>query len=257
MRELALFTGAGGGLLGSILSGWQTVCAVEIDTYCRSVLLARQRDGILPRFPIWDDVKTFDGQPWKGAVDVVSGGFPCQDISTAGRGAGLAGKRSGLWFEMLRIISEVRPAFVFVENSPHLRTRGLNVVLDGLTGLGYDCRWCVLGARHIGANHRRDRMWILAHAHHTGQRVVPVDAEMASAQADDGHAGGELVRFPGGRIGRESGAEALQPGIHPWWREHPDPRVDDGVAYRMDRIRATGNGQVPGVAALAWEILSR
>ena len=88
LRELALFAGAGGGILGGILLGWRTVCAVEIDAYCRHVLLARQRDGILDRFPIWDDVCTFDGRPWRGSVDVISGGFPCQDISVAGRGGG-------------------------------------------------------------------------------------------------------------------------------------------------------------------------
>jgi DNA (cytosine-5)-methyltransferase 1 len=141
MRELALFAGAGGGLLGSRLLGWSTRCAVEIDPYCRSVLLARQRDGCLDRFPIWDDIRTFDGHPWRGEIDVVSGGFPCQDISSAGRGAGLSGERSGLWSEMLRVIGEIQPTFVFAENSPYLRTRGLGAVLQGLAHLGYDARW--------------------------------------------------------------------------------------------------------------------
>src|SRR5215831_4334339 len=95
VRELALFAGAGGGILGSFLIGWTTVCAVEIDPFCRGVLLARQRDGMLPRFPIWDDVRTFDGKPWRGHVDVISGGFPCQDISSAGTHEGIDGKRSG------------------------------------------------------------------------------------------------------------------------------------------------------------------
>src|SRR3954462_15521300 len=103
MRELALFAGAGGGILGGKLLGWRTVCAVELDPYCRRVLLARQRDGWLPRFPVWDDVRTFDGRRWGGAVDVVSGGFPCTDISAAGRGAGIDGEASGLWREMARI----------------------------------------------------------------------------------------------------------------------------------------------------------
>ena len=124
MNELALFAGAGGGILGGHLLGWRTVCAVEIEDYPRRVLLARQRDGILPRFPIWDDIKTFDGTEWRGRVDVVSGGFPCQDISAAGKGAGLAGSRSGLWAEMARVIGEVQPACVWVENSPMLVIRG-------------------------------------------------------------------------------------------------------------------------------------
>ena len=164
LNELALFAGAGGGILGGLLLGWRTVCAVEYDAYARRVLLARQRDGCLLRFPIWDDVRTFDGRPWKGHVDVISGGFPCQDISAAGKGAGVTGERSGLWREMARIIGEVGPRYVLVENSPMLTVRGLGVVLGDLASLGYDARWGVLGAHHAGAPHRRDRIWILANA---------------------------------------------------------------------------------------------
>lgn len=97
MHELALFAGSGGGILGGTLLGWTTICGVEINPYSASVLLARQNDDLLPPFPVWDDIRTFDGRPWRGLVDVVSGGFPCQDISAAGKGAGLAGSRSGLW----------------------------------------------------------------------------------------------------------------------------------------------------------------
>jgi len=163
MRELALFAGAGGGILGGRLLGWRTVCAVEFDEYARAVLMCRQDDGSLEPFPIWDDVRTFDGRPWRGRVDVVSGGFPCQDISTAGKGAGISGERSGLWREMARIICEVRPRFVFVENSPALVVRGLGVVLGDLAALGYDAEWGVLGAADIGAPHQRDRIWIVGH----------------------------------------------------------------------------------------------
>lgn len=162
MNELALFAGAGGGILGGHLLGWRTVCAVEFDAYARNVLLARQRDGWLPRFPIWDDVRTFDGKPWRGRVDVVSGGFPCQDISAAGKGAGIKGKRSGLWREMARIIGEVRPDYVWVENSPMLVGRGLAVVLGDLAEMGYDARWGIVGADDACAPHRRKRIWILA-----------------------------------------------------------------------------------------------
>jgi DNA (cytosine-5)-methyltransferase 1 len=162
MNELALFAGAGGGILGGQLLGWRTVCAVERDPYAASVLLARQNDGFLPAFPIWDDVRTFDGRPWRGIVDVVSGGFPCQDISAAGKGAGITGERSGLWAEMARIIGEVRPRYAFVENSPLLTSRGLDVVLGDLASMGYDARWGVLGAYHAGAPHKRDRIWIVA-----------------------------------------------------------------------------------------------
>ncbi len=251
--------------MGGKLLGWRTVCAVELDSYCRRVLLARQRDGMLGRFPVWDDVRTFDGRPWRGSVDVVSGGFPCQDVSSAGRGQGLAGARSGLWFEMLRVVGEVRPRFVFAENSPHLRTRGLGTVIEGLAGLGYDARWGVLGARHVGAPHRRDRMWILAHTNDPGERVVPEHGEVGGAHEAMGVAGqrgvaphpnGEGVREQprgGGGARREAAAEHRNPGP---WAGRPDlARVDDGVAHRVDRTRATGNGQVPAVAALAWRVL--
>ena len=192
MNELALFAGAGGGILGGKLLGWRTVCAVEIDAYARSVLLARQADGCLERFPIWDDVRTFDGRPWRGHVDVVSGGFPCQDISAAGKGAGIDGERSGLWREFARIIGEVGPRYVFVENSPMLlcarRFEGWLVqvvgllfgrvrlrdrialfkrpdvlrVLGDLAEMGYDAEWGVVSAADAGAPHLRERIWILA-----------------------------------------------------------------------------------------------
>lgn len=168
LRELALFAGGGGGILGGHLLGWRTVCAVEWDPYAASVLLARQNDGVLPPFPVWDDVRTFDGRPWRGRVDVVSGGFPCQDISVAGGGAGIDGERSGLWSEMARIIGEVRPRYAFVENSPALLTRGLGRVLGDLAALGYDCRWTVLGAADVGAPHKRDRFWLVANARGVG-----------------------------------------------------------------------------------------
>lgn len=162
MNELALFAGAGGGILGGKLLGWRTVCAVELDGYAQRVLQARQDDHCLAPFPIWDDITTFDGKPWNGVVDIVTGGFPCQDISAAGKGAGIGGARSGLWGHMARIIGEVGPRYVLVENSPLLTGRGLWRVLGDLASLGYDARWGVLGAHHAGAPHKRDRIWIRA-----------------------------------------------------------------------------------------------
>ena len=162
MNELALFAGAGGGILGGKLRGWQTICAVEFDQYARDVLVARQNDGCLAPFPIWDDVRTFDGRPWHGIVDIVSGGFPCQDISCAGRRAGITGARSGLWAEMARIVREVQPRFIWVENSPMLVGRGLGLVLLDLAKMGFDARWGIVGACDAGAPHKRDRIWICA-----------------------------------------------------------------------------------------------
>lgn len=184
MNELELFAGAGGGILGSMLIGHRPVCAVEYDAYARSVLLARQNDGTFPPFPVWDDVRTFDGNPWRGIVDVVSGGFPCQDISVAGSGAGLDGERSGLWREMARIIGEVRPRFVFIENSPALVTRGLDRVLSDLAAMGFDARWGIVSAADTGAHHIRERIWILANAKHRGiqERRGVVDAFQESRE---------------------------------------------------------------------------
>ena len=162
MNELALFAGAGGGILGGKLLGWRTVCGVERDAYAAQVLAQRQNDGILEPFPIWSDVTSFDGKPWSGIVDVVSGGFPCQDISAAGKGAGITGERSGLWTEFARIISEVRPRYAFVENSPMLTIRGLGVVLSDLSKMGFNAEWGVLSAADVGAKHEIERIWILA-----------------------------------------------------------------------------------------------
>ena len=276
LRELALFAGGGGGILGGRLLGWRTVCAVEFAPYARSVLLARQRDGHLERFPIWDDVRTFDGRPWSGSVDVVSGGFPCQDISAAGKGAGIEGARSGLWGEMARIIGEVRPSFALVENSPMLTSRGLGVVLGDLAAMGYDARWGVLGARHVGAPHKRDRIWIVAtdanSKRRRAQQVTRTKREDQTEPGDDGATevvadtngqrsqgrDREVVRKrPRERPFRPSGTLSTQSSARPgWWQTEPDlGRVADGVADRVDRLRALGNGQVSAVVALAWDTL--
>jgi DNA (cytosine-5)-methyltransferase 1 len=243
MNELALFAGAGGGILGGLLLGWRTVCAVECDAYAASVLLARQNDGVLAPFPIWDDVRTFDGRPWRGRVGVVSGGFPCQDISVAGKGAGIDGERSGLWGEMARIIGEVRPRYAFVENSPALVTRGLGRVLGDLAALGYDCRWAVLGAADVGAPHKRDRFWMVA-----------TDDGVEEYVADASAFGGPPRNADS--TPREEG-NSSQPHDGSWWLVEPDVgRVAHGVAARVDRLKAIGNGQVPQCAAAAWQYLT-
>ena len=257
MRELSLFTGAGLGLLGtSRLLGWRTVAACELDPYCRSVLLQRQRDGLLDRFPIWEDILTLDARPFRGAVDVVTGGFPCQDISSAGKRRGLSGERSGLVFDMLRVVDECRPRFVFAENSPMLRTNGLGTILERLAVMGYDCRWCVLGASDVGAPHRRKRMWLLAKSHDERDGDGAEHAEVASASTagDASNADGCVVRKQPGRA--ESWPTAKELGGARWWGFDLDSGVDARCTHRMDRVRATGNGQVPAVVRLAWQLLS-
>lgn len=310
LRELALFAGAGGGILGGLLLGWRTVCAVECDTYAASVLVARQNDGILGPFPVWDDVRTFDGREWEGRIDVVSGGFPCQDISSAGKGAGIDGERSGLWREMARIVSEVRPRFVFVENSPLLIQRGLAVVITDLAKLGYDARWGIISAQDAAfldgdpcIYHKRERIWIVAYRTVATQgRREPSNEPSAVAKeynqtVRDGCAWHDSAsssnatenrdrdgKNGSGRTGiddvgesvhelRDTDGEGLekrqgksgdngpqQPATErtSWWEAEPSMgRVVDGVACRMDRLAAIGNGQVSCVAALAWRTLTK
>lgn len=231
MNELALFSGAGGGILGGHLLGWRTVAAVEIEDYPRRVLLQRQADGILPRFPIWDDVCTFDGKPWKGKVDVISGGFPCQDISIAGSGKGIAGPRSSMWSEMARIISEIRPRYAFVENSPAITVRGLGRVIGDLARMGYGCRWGVLGADMLGALHHRARWWMVA------------DSDLCRCKKRWRPT--ESIRL-----------EPTREGNYRKTSECPLLGMDDGLAHWVDRQHSIGNGQVPAVAATAWRILT-
>lgn len=240
MNELALFAGAGGGILGGHLLGWRCVCAVESDAYARDVLVARQNDGCLPPFPIWDDVCTFDGSAWRGRVDVVSGGFPCQDICGPGPGGGIAGERSGLWKEMWRIIREVRPRFVLVENSPVLTTRGLGVVLGDMAEVGYDARWGVLGADDAGLPHERERMWIIAHANEG------LGAQRSWSQLQLGKPP-DVTGFHENHS-RDSADMWVEMARQFY-------RMDDGLAHQVDRTEVLGNGQVPAVVRLAWETL--
>lgn len=277
MRELALFAGAGGGILGGHLLGWRTVCAVERDRFAASILAQRQNDGALYPFPIWDDVCTFDGFPWRGIVDVVSGGFPCQDISVAGNGAGLSGERSGLWREFARIIREVQPRFAFVENSPALATRGLDTVLGDLAAMGFNAEWGVFGADDVGAPHRRKRMWIvgMANADRFRQQQPQGSQPLERGRVGNGGEKSDVSNAESG--GREAdrlaiGAGPQRPGLvvgggDPWRAGDPGGvnrgtqpavgRMANGVAYRVDRLRAIGNGQVPLVAAIAFSELHK
>jgi DNA (cytosine-5)-methyltransferase 1 len=287
MNELALFAGAGGGILGGHLLGWRTVCAVEWEEYPASVLCARQNDGFLPPFPIWDDVQTFDGKPWAGIVDVVSGGFPCQDISVAGGGDGLDGERSGMWREMARIIGEVRPKYCFVENSPMLTSRGLGTVLRDLAQLGFNAEWGVLGADEVGANHKRKRIWIVAHSNSNSnfwaesksngiqnQTKGITGSQHSSTWQSSGtssllrkdtlqrHEESNLAHSSCKDVERQCKPFRVQEarnsiGSASWWEIEPNvDRVANGVAARVDRLKAIGNGQVPLCAATAWRLLN-
>jgi DNA (cytosine-5)-methyltransferase 1 len=287
MNVLDLFSGIGGFSLGLERAGMRTVAFCEIDPYCRRVLAKHW-----PDVPVFGDVRELTasslvadadyqrqlqqggsvGQERRRAsycgVDVIAGGFPCQDLSYAGKGAGLGGERSGLWSEYARIIGEVRPRYVIVENVAALLGRGLARVLGDLAALGFDAEWHCIPASAVGAPHRRDRIWIVAYA---------CDPERRSqcGACDDHRSNGDAQRQEGSdrsEPSREDVAYADQPrlslrdmlakllcrarngyareesAVDGWWRTEPDVgRVAHGVSNRVDRLAALGNAVVPQI----------
>lgn len=188
-RELSLFAGAGGGLLSSKwLLGHRIVCYVEWDKYRQQVIQARITDGLLDDAPIWDDVTSFDGKPWRGCVDIVTAGFPCPPFSVAGKRLGGADSRNK-WPDTIRIIREVRPAVAFLENVPGLLSSGyFGRVLGELAEAGYDAEWGVFSAAEVGAPHKRERVFILAYAEGQQDRGL-----CEQGLQPDARAGGEDV----------------------------------------------------------------
>jgi DNA (cytosine-5)-methyltransferase 1 len=162
LRVLDLFSGIGGFSLGlERTGGFETVAFCEIEPFCQRVL-AKHWPGV----PIYDDVRELTGARLAAdgiAVDVICGGFPCQDLSVDGQGAGLAGSRSGLWYEYARLVGELRPRFIVVENVAELLNRGFGEVLGSLAALGYDAEWNCIRASRFGLPHHRDRLWLIAY----------------------------------------------------------------------------------------------
>jgi DNA (cytosine-5)-methyltransferase 1 len=191
-----LFAGIGGFSLGLERAGMTCKWQVEIDPYATAVLKKHW-----PQVPKWDDVRTFPPQG-DYAVDLICGGFPCQDISFAGNGAGLAGERSGLWYEFARVISELRPRYVLVENVAALLTRGMGDVVGTLASLGYDAEWHVIPASAVGAPHRRDRVWIIAQRSDTSCVCRPGYCRPCNGLKGDGEAKEEEGRR---RVSRDAG----------------------------------------------------
>jgi DNA (cytosine-5)-methyltransferase 1 len=262
LNGLDIFTGFGG--ISIALAPWvRPVLYCEVERYPQSVLLSRMADGDLPFAPIWDDVTTLNGRLWRGIVDIIYGGFPCQDISTAGAGAGLEGKRSGLFFEILRLADEVRPSFVFLENVPAIRTRGLERVIEEFSIRGYDCRWRMLSAAEVGAPHLRNRWFLLAaDTHGRTFREQSLDRAVRHAAAipsSDGKAQ-SLAHTDDQRlsrswpVGKESKLDPIARHGR-WTSESAVCRVDDGSAHRLDRFKALGNGVVPAQVREAFESL--
>lgn len=163
MRTAHLFAGAGGGLLADLILGHEPVLAVEWDAYACRILRERAAEGWFPGLHVHHgDIRSFDFKPWARRVDCLAAGFPCQDISAAGRGAGLEGERSGLVSEVWRSIDEINPPIVFLENSPNIRTKGRRTIVRKLLARGYSWRDGIVAAADVGAGHQRDRWWLLA-----------------------------------------------------------------------------------------------
>ena len=229
LKVLDLFSGIGGFSLGlERTGGFETVAVCEIDPFCRRVLATRW-----PTARQYHDVRTLNADILAGdgiAVDIIVGGFPCQDISAAGARTGLAGTRSGLWSEFGRLIGELRPRGVIVENSPELLDNGFGDVLGTLASLGYDAQWDCIPASAFGAPHDRDRVWIIAYPQEVARLHEP-DLRQ------------ELRRW-------------LSNDNHPWATDAWDApeaavcRVDDGIPHRVDRTGACGNAVIPQIPEL-------
>ncbi len=252
LNGLDLFSGIGG--IALALAPWvRPVAYCEIDRYAQGVILSQMGAGRLPVAPIWDDVQTLRTEQITGkrigdmsilphgyfhddgqSIDIITGGFPCQDISVAGNGAGLAGERSGLFKEIVRLAGELRPAFIFLENVPAITTRGGRDVVGAITALGYDCRWCIISAKSVGARHKRERWFLLAHTR--GERC----------QECNPTTGGGIEGFYPWTVGSDG---------HYWESESRMVRVLDGVSNRLDRIKGLGNAVVPLQARTAFKIL--
>ena len=260
VRVLDLFSGIGGFSLGLERAGMQTVAFCEIDPFARAVLAKHW-----PEVPCHDDIRTLTAD-WLAEMglwpDVICGGFPCQDISYAGNGAGLAGERSGLWREYARLIGEVRPRYVIVENVAALLGRGLGDVLGDLAALGYDAEWHCIPASAVGAPHRRDRIWVVAYpkgkrcgkeGQYRERHTVRV-AGGCEALAD-----AYLPRLALGKsIASHYGPERTSVVGGGWWDAEPDVgRVANGVSARVDRLRSLGNAVVPQIPEIIGRSIMR
>lgn len=268
LHGLDLFSGIAGNSLG-LRNYIKTIAYCESDRHAQSVLLSRMGDGSLECAPIWDDVTTLTASLFDVPIDIIIAGFPCQDISVAGCGEGLEGKRSGLFFEVMRLAKEIKPTFLFLENVPAIRTRGLDRVVEELTEAGYDCRWCMLSASEVGAPHKRERWFCLAYLANRdseflqGLRPSGIQKLLASTEARlfrcDGQIKGSISNayqrglslqrpeFETAGLARENQTRK------PKWPIEPNVgRVVNGLPLRVERIKRLGNAVVPQQAKEAF-----
>jgi DNA (cytosine-5)-methyltransferase 1 len=251
LNGLGLFEGIGG-LTLALRAHVRPVAFCENDAYAQAVLLKH-----FPHVPIWDDVRSFPALPVP--VDIIYGGFPCQDISCAGRGGGLEGQRSGLFFEALKLIKQFKPTFVFLENVPSIRTRGAERVCKELASIRYDCRWGVVSAQEMGAPHRRERWFLLAYADkfrsNEGQSTQKLQRRKPNTRSQGPNvANAKRERGRGDTLKKQTGREEAH--VCGWWKTEPNVgRVVDGLPMRVDRIKCLGNAVVPRQAKEAFERL--
>lgn len=243
MRTMHLFAGAGGGLLADLILGHTPVVAVEWEPYPCQILRERRDDGWFPNLRVWEgDVRLFDPSEYTGVVDCIHAGFPCQDISHAGKQAGVGeGTRSGLYREVLRIAGTVRPRFIFLENVAAIKSNGLEQVVKDLALMGYDTRWLCIRASDVGAPHHRDRWFALSN---TECQRLQGQGQSISAEYSATASNRETIK-------------SINGGTSDFWSTEPSlGRVVNGMAHRTHRLKALGNGQVPLQVAVAFTILA-
>ena len=262
MRTMHLFAGIGGGLLADLILGHTPVVAVEWEPYACKVLRERAEEGWFPGLSVWEgDVRLFDPSEYTGIVDCIHAGFPCQDISVAGKQAGVSeGTRSGLYREVLRIAGVVRPRQLFLENVSAILSNGLGTVLGDLAALGYDSRWLCIRASDVGANHHRDRWFLLADSNdERSSRTRPKRIEREKSDSAFNNDRKDVDNTIGRRYGLQEGKiQSRWDGVKhsSWWASEPGlGRVAYGISNRVGQLKGYGNAQVPLQAATAYRLL--
>lgn len=239
---LNLFAGVGGCVLGLQRAGIEPAAFCDVDPECRAVL-AKNWPGVR----CFDDVRTLKGSD-VGPVDIITGGFPCQDISTARTGSGLPlgdgldGARSGLWFEQLRLVDELRPDYVVGENVAALCGRGLDRILTSLAAIRYDAEWHCIPAAYLGAPQRRDRIWIVAYPSGKGLAGPVLDGDAVSFAART-----QLAQF----------GDLVVPVGGAWSDNIPDIRMGDGLSVEPHQLKQLGNSSVPPISQAIGEAIVR
>lgn len=267
MKSIHLFAGIGGGIIADVAAGNQVCGAVEIKPFCRQVLEARQRDGWLPSFPILTDVRSVQGDEFGENIELVCGGFPCQDVSSLNKTGqrGLSGAKTGLFYELIRIVDRVRARYVFLENVANIVGVCLKEVLQAFAERGYDAEWMCLSAQEVGAYHIRPRWWglfFLTDSDGNGRQSSLCRRGRESVARTNAYSAIDICQAPSGawnvseRVDESECGNTVERPMY-WLSEPSIRRVVDGIPNRLDRagVTALGNAQVPVCAYMAYKIL--